>query len=150
MSKLVHDKIARGEARVVPAPAKDAATTDAPRNQVDTDRNFELPTALYVATVGCYLAFLAITWMTFAAPMLAIPMAIFAVFIAAGFGVPTIWTRLKGNVSRPLDPGTFARMGVTTNTGPCTARDAVVQMLILPVLIVVWGCAVAIIAAIVT
>ncbi len=150
MSKLVHEKLARGEARIVAAPAKEAPAISAPRHQVEVDRNFELPTGLYIATVGCYLAFLAITWMAFASPMLAIPMVIFAVFIAGAFGVPAIWSRLKGNVSHPLDPASFARGGIMTHTGPLAARDAGVQMLILPVLIAGWGGVVAIIAAIVS
>ncbi len=150
MSKMVHEKIASGEARIVAAPAADALARMAPRHQVEMDRNFELPSVLYAATAGCYLAFIGITWMTFAAPMLAIPMVIFAVFIAAFFGVPAIWTRMKDNGSHPLDAGTFARMGIMTNTGPCSANDARIQMLILPVLIVVWGCAVAVIAAVVS
>ncbi len=150
MSKLVHEKLARGEARIVAAPAKEAPATSAPRHQVDVDRNFELPTGLYIATVGCYLAFLATTWMAFASPMLAIPMVIFAVFIAGFFGVPAIWSLLKDNVSRPLDPGSFARRGIMTYTGPLAARDATIQMLILPVLIVGWGGAIAVIVAIVS
>jgi hypothetical protein len=37
-----------------------------------------------------------------------------------------------------------------TNTGRLAPRDAAVQMLILPVLLVVWGLAVAVIAAVVS
>jgi hypothetical protein len=36
-----------------------------------------------------------------------------------------------------------------TNTGRLSARDATTQVLILPVLLVIWGIAVAVIAAIV-
>ncbi|MEE4287865.1 MAG: hypothetical protein V2J14_00720 [Erythrobacter sp.] len=147
MSRLVQDKIAAGEARIVAAPLP--AGAQAPRHQVEVDRNFELPTALYGATVACYLGFLGIMLATFAAPMLAIPMVIFAGFIIAGFGVPAIWTRLAGNRTRPLTWGAFRNRGIATNTGRCTPRDAAVQMLILPVLIVFWGAAIAIIAAVV-
>lgn len=146
MSQLVQDKIARGEARIVEAP-KGKST---PRHQIETDQNFGLPTSLYAITVGCYLGFLAITWAAFAAPMLAIPMVIFALFIVAGFGVPTIWTRLKGNTTKPLTMGQFEVQGIQTHTGICRPRDAAVQMLILPVLIVCWGLAVAIIAGVVS
>ena len=148
MSKQVQDIIARGEARVVEAPAL------APRHQVEVDRNFELPTALYGATVACYLTFLAITAAAFMAPALAIPMVIFAFFIVAGFGVPTIWTRLKNNgleanETHPMTLGRFEAKGIMTHTGPCSARDASVQVLILPVLIVLWGIAAVTIAALV-
>ncbi|WP_379921966.1 hypothetical protein [Erythrobacter sp. R86502] len=144
MSHIVRDRIASGDARIVAQPAAPLA-----RNQVESDRNFGLPTALYAATVGCYLGFLVIAWTAFANPVLAIPMIIFAGFIIAGFGVPAIWTRLAGNTSAPATMGEFARRGIMTATGRLAARDATVQMLILPVLLVVWGAAVAVIAAVV-
>ncbi len=148
MSQQVQDILARGDARIVAAPV------EAPRHQVEVDRNFELPTGLYVATVGCYIAFLAITGAAFAAPALAIPMAIFVLFIVAGFGVPTIWTRLKkngleANDTKPMTIGKFNNDGIATHTGRCSSRDATVQVLILPVLIVMWGCAAVTIAALV-
>ena len=144
MSHIVHDLIARGDARVVAQPEVAAA-----RHQVETDRNFGLPSALYGTTVGCYLAFLVIVGSAFANPVLAIPMAIFALFIVAGFGIPAIWTRLAGNTSAPQTLGEFERSGIMTETGRLAPRDATVQVLILPVLLVVWGLAVAVIAAVV-
>jgi ABC-type dipeptide/oligopeptide/nickel transport system permease subunit len=144
MSHIVHDLIARGEARIVEQPA--AAPV---RHQVEADRNFGLPTALYGATIACYLGFLVIVGMAFANPVLAIPLAIIVLLIAAAFGVPAIWTRLKGNVSEPETLGEFERRGIMTNTGRLTARDAATQVLILPVLLVCWGLSVAVIAAIV-
>ena len=80
MSHIVHDLIARGDARVVAAPA------EAPvRHQVESDRNFGLPTALYGATVGCYLGFLVIVGSAFANPVLAIPMATMAAYAFSRF-----------------------------------------------------------------
>lgn len=144
MSHIVHDLIARGDARVVAQP--EVAPV---RHQVEADRNFGLPSALYGTTVGCYLAFLVIVGSAFANPVLAIPMAIFALFIVAGFGIPAVWTRLAGNTSAPQTLGEFERSGIMTETGRLTPRDATVQVLILPVLLVVWGLAVAVIAAVV-
>jgi len=149
MSKHVTDIIARGEARIVEAPA-----VDAPRHQVDVDRNFELPTGLYAITVGLYFAFLAVMLAGFSSPGLIIPMAIFAVFIIGGFGVPAIWTRLRSNISggidsRPLTMSSFGNDGIMTHTGRLSPRDAAIQMLILPVLIVMWGCTTVIIAALI-
>lgn len=143
MSHIAHDIIARGDARVVEQPAS-------VRHQVETDRSFGLPTALYAATVGCYLGFLVIVGSAFAHPELAIPMAIFVVFIVAGFGVPSLWTRLRGNESVPPTMGEFGVKGIMTHTGRLAPRDATIQMLILPVLLVVWGIAIAVIAAIVS
>jgi hypothetical protein len=144
MSHIVHDLLARGDARIVDLPV------EAPvRHQVEGDRNFGLPTALYGATVAGYLGFLLVVGSAFANPVLAIPMAIFVVFIVAGFGVPAIWTRLAGNTSEPQTMGEFEARGIMTNTGRLTARDATIQVLILPVLLVIWGLAIAVIAAIV-
>ena len=144
MSHIVHDLIARGDARVVAAPA------EAPvRHQVEADRNFGLPTALYGATIGCYLGFLVIVGSAFANPVLAIPMAIIVLLIVAAFGVPAIWTRLRDNSSEPETLGEFETRGIMTNTGRLAPRDAAIQVLILPVLLVVWGLAVAVIAAVV-
>jgi hypothetical protein len=144
MSHIVHDLIASGEARIVNAPAPAPA-----RSQVEHDRNFGLPTALYAGTVAGYLGFLLVVGSAFGNPGLAIPMAIFVLFIVAGFGVPALWTRLAGNTSTPQTLGEFGRNGVMTLTGRLAPRDAAVQVLLLPLLLVVWGLAVAVIAAIV-
>jgi len=145
MSHIVHDLIASGDARIVAQPE----LQQHPRHQVEADRNFGLPTALYGATVAGYLGFLLVVGSAFANPVLAIPMAIFVVFIIAGFGVPAIWTRLAGNTTEPQTLGEFEARGIQTATGRLAARDATIQVLILPVLLVVWGLAVAVIAALV-
>jgi ABC-type dipeptide/oligopeptide/nickel transport system permease subunit len=142
MSHIVHDLIARGDARVVELPAP-------VRHQVEADRNFGLPSALYGATIACYLGFLVIVGTAFANPVLAIPMAVIALLVVAAFGVPAIWTRLKNNASAPETLGEFEAHGIMTHTGRLRAGEATAQVLILPVLLVVWGLAVAVIAAIV-
>jgi hypothetical protein len=141
MSKIAKDIIERGEARIVDAPVA--------RPDARVDRSFNLPRELYVATAGAYLAFITIMFVGLATPGLIIPMAIFAVFIVAGFGVPTVWTRLKGNDSKPMTMGEFQQAGIMTHTGKLRPRDAVIQVLILPVLIVLWGLAAVTIAALV-
>jgi hypothetical protein len=145
MSHIVHDLIASGDARIVAQPEATAPV----RHQVEADRNFGLPTALYGATVAGYLGFLLLVGSAFANPVLAIPMAIFVVFIIAGFGIPAIWTRLAGNASEPQTLGEFEARGIQTATGRLAAKDATIQVLILPVLLVVWGLTVAVIAALV-
>lgn len=144
MSKLVQDHLARGEARIVEAPRA------APKMQVEGDRNFGLPTALYAMTAGLYLAFIAVLFAGFGNPGLIIPMAIFAVLIVAGFGVPAVWVRLKDNASQPMAMSAFRNKGIMTNTGRLAPRDAAIQVLILPVLIVLWGFSSVIIAALVS
>lgn len=138
MSKLISTELLDQKARIVDAPVKG----------VEVDRTFEMPRALYGATVGLYLAFLGVMAAGFASPGLIIPMAIFAFFIIAGFGVPTIWTRLNPETkARALSWGKFKSEGIMTHTGRLAPRDAAIQMLILPVLIVLWGLAVVMIAA---
>jgi hypothetical protein len=145
MSHIVHDLIASGDARIVAQPEATAPV----RHQVEADRNFGLPTALYGATVAGYLGFLLVVGSACANPVLAIPMAIFVVFIIAGFGIPAIWTRLAGNASEPQTLGEFEARGIQTATGRLAAKDATIQVLILPVLLVVWGLTLAVIAALV-
>lgn len=146
MSKQLHEHLVRGEARIVDAPFELAQPK---RNQVEGDRNFELPTSLYAITVGCYLGFIALMFAAFSAPAMIIPTVIFGVFVVAGFGVPAVWTRLAGNNSEPMTMGKFKQAGIMTNTGRLAPRDAAIQVLILPVLIVLWACAVITIAALV-
>lgn len=147
MSEHVRDLVEVGRARIVEAPAKENTKV---RHQVEHDRTFEIPAALYGMTVCSYAIFLGLTAAAFASPGLILPMAIFVFIIAAGFGVPAIWTRLKsGNPSSPLSMGEFTRKGIMTHTGWLSAREASAQMLILPVLVVLWGVAVVTIAALV-
>ncbi len=122
-----------------------------PRPRTDpVDRTFELPKGLYVATVGLFLAYIALMGWGFAHPEMAIPVAIFAVFVIAGFGVPTIWTRLApATRSKPLSWARFRQEGIVTAYGRTSGRDATVQVLILPVLIFLWGVIAVTIAALV-
>ncbi len=114
------------------------------------DRSFEMPKGIYMTVVGCYLAFLAITGTAFANPGLIIPMAIFAFFIIAGFALPTVWVKLAPEApAKAKSWARFQREGIRTLTRHNTADAATVQVLILPVLLVVWGLAVVTIAALV-
>lgn len=118
----------------------------APRAGID--RSFGLPPRLYAATIGLYLAFIAILGMGFATPGLAIPMAICAIIIVAGFTVPALWARmLPESTNPPVSWERFTDEGIVTLTGRVRAGEAVVQVLILPVLIFLWGLTVVVIAA---
>ena len=114
------------------------------------DRSFELPTTLYVGTVGMFLAYLVIMGFGFAHPELMLPLAIFAVAIVAGFGVPALWVRMRPeNPTRPKSWSRFMAEGVQTPSGLCKGRDATVQVLIMPTLVLLWGMATVTIAALV-
>ena len=113
-----------------------------------TDRGFELPTALYIATIGSYLAFLAIMAVGFQSRDMLLPMVIFTVYIAMLFGVPALWSRITPETATaPLTLGAFWAHGIQTYTGHNRAGAAAIQVLLLPVTILLWGIAVVIIAA---
>jgi hypothetical protein len=122
-----------------------------PNVRKDVDRTFELPTRLYIATVGLYFAFLAVMAVGFQTREMILPMAIFVIYIVMAFGVPALWARMKpDNDSRALDWVEFSENGIVTMTGPTQAKDATAQVLVLPVLIFFWGAATATIAALVS
>lgn len=112
------------------------------------ERSFDLPPVLHAATVGLYLVFLGVMAFAFQDRGLIIPMAIFVIYIVMAFGVPALWVRMKPqHAIKPLRWSDFSRSGVNTYTGNMSARDATVQVLMLPVLILGWGVSVALIAA---
>ena len=114
------------------------------------DRTFEVPSRLYVAMAGLFAAFLAVMAIGFPHKEMILPMAIFAIFLAGFFGVPALWVRMKpDNTVRPLTWSRFRANGIQTAHGRVTARDATIQMLILPTLILGWGIVVVTIAALV-
>ena len=123
---------------------------EAPRVIAPTDRTFELPAGLYVATVALFLGFIGVMTLGFANPEMVLPAAIFVLFVVAGFGVPAIWTRLApATPSKAMSWQRFRQNGIVTANGRAGARDATVQVLILPALIFTWGVIVVAIAALV-
>jgi len=124
------------------------ANVSAAPARTKVDRSFGLPTGLYAATVGLYLAFLAIMSALFMNAGLVMPMAVIVGFVIFGFAVAAKWATMgPANDSRPLSWGQFANRGIQTLSGPLSLGEASVQVLILPVLIVVWGLAIAVIVA---
>lgn len=124
--------------------------TAAPLVRKEIDRSFRLPTRLYGATVGLYLAYIAVMAAGFQSRELILPMAIFAFTIVAAFGVPAMWTRMKPeHRAHAIEWTQFRLHGIDTLTGRTEPRDAVVQVLILPALILAWGLIVVTIAALV-
>jgi hypothetical protein len=113
-------------------------------------RTFDLPPALYAMTVGGYLAYLAVMGIAFMAPDLVIPMAIFVLFVLAAFGTSALFARMA-----PPPPGwprtmnAFMREGFECMTGHVSGTGASIQVLIMPVLILIWGICIALIAALV-
>lgn len=129
--------------------AEVAAVTDQPA-KTRVDRNFGLPTGLYAITVGLYVSFLGLMAMLFLNPELLIPMVLFVGFVLFAFGLAGYWAGMNpDNDTKPLSWGQFVSRGIQTLSGPLTAGEASAQVLILPGLIVAWGLAIVVIAAIV-
>jgi hypothetical protein len=104
------------------------------------DRTFEIPTVVYAAMAGLFLTYLALMGVGFAAPDLALPLAICVLSVFAGFFVPSLWSRMgPDKQSRAKSWGRFVSEGIQTDSGPVSAGSAVMQVLILPVLIFAWG-----------
>ena len=126
------------------------ARLPAVRTATVVDRSFELPTALYGWTAALFLGFMAVMALGFAHPELALPIAVIVLLIVAFFVVPALWALMAPESSRPAKSWSrFQREGIQTPFGRTTARDATVQVLILPVLIFLWGIATVTIAALV-
>ena len=139
--KFTRAKLADIDARIV-------APTEIVREPTKVSRHFDLPVGLHIATVGLYMAILGVFATAFADMTMAIPFAIFALFIVAGFGVPALWARMKpAHDDHAMDWAMFERMGIDTHTGMLKAKDATVQVLMLPLFIFGWAVTVAIIAA---
>ncbi len=115
-----------------------------------TDRTFELPVGLYVATVGSYLGFLGLMAAMFVTGELILPMVVFVFYIVMAFGVPMVWARMQPPTrSRALSWQQFKHRGIQTGSGWLSADSATAQVLTLPILVLLWGVAGAIIAAVV-
>jgi hypothetical protein len=88
---------------------------------------------MIVASFVALLATFAVTMAGSRESLFAI--AICAVFLLMYFGVPTIFLRVEPKQGNQPDFDSFIRNGLTTYTGHVSARDAVIQILIVPVLL---------------
>lgn len=108
---------------------------------------FDLHPALHAAVFGGFFVYLSIMWASFADSGLAIPFVVFAIFLAASFIVPAIWARIVPQAGPRERWGDFMARGVDCATGRLDAGAAMVQVLIMPAMLILWGLAVAIIHA---
>lgn len=108
-------------------------------------RTFDLPVRLHSMTAGIYIAYLAIMAAAFGGGENSIPLVICVLTVAAAFVVPGLWAHMGGGLKgTALSWDRFSIDGIQTLTGRCKPFDATVQVLILPVLILLWGIALAI------
>ena len=100
--------------------AEHAIVHEAPAVRLPTsvDRNFELPTGVYLAMGGMFLAAALVMALGFAAPMMVVPTAIIAVFIGMFFAVPALWVRMKPDHPQQATAWhRFRRHGIMTPYG---------------------------------
>lgn len=122
----------------------------APRLSNRAERTFGLHPALFVATIGAYFAFLAIMAAAFMNPNLLIPFAICIAYLVMYCGVPGMWARVVGRpVGRFQSWAEFRSEGMDILTGHIGSGGAIAQVLALPVLVVGFAGAIALIAALV-
>jgi hypothetical protein len=113
------------------------------------DHNFELPGGVYAAMVLFFAGAIAILASAFRGNMVVSYAIIFA-FLTAFFGVPLLFVRAsRDNGAKALSWARFNQRGIATATGPTSAGEAVVLVLMLPFLIFCFAGAVVTIAALV-
>lgn len=135
-------------ARIVSAPIVRHAAPHMATLPRQYGHSFDLPPVLHMATVGLYIAYLGVMSMAFMVPELVLPMVICVLSVVAGFGVPALWARVAPPPpGRPQSWNRFMADGFECLTGRLGGVGAATQVLILPVLIFLWGIAIAIIAA---
>lgn len=116
------------------------------------DHSFELPTGLYIGTAGLFLGFVTVLTLAFSGHM-GLSYGVIVAFIAAFFGVPTIFAHAgpdEQRRTRSIRWDDFLSKGIATATGRCSGAEATVLVLALPFLIFCFGVAVATIAALVS
>ena len=112
------------------------------------ERSFGLHPALFVATIGAYVAFLGIMTTVFVSPELVVPFAICFVYVAMAFGTPAMWARISPRPEGRYQSWAESREeGLKIATGRISSGGAIAQVLVLPVLIVGWALAMGIILA---
>ena len=95
-----------------------------------------MPAAVGSLIAGSYAALMAVFFAFFARS----PLALFSITICAGFvavylAIPRIFFAIEADPTRRPTLGRFLRSGLETATGHSGGRDALVQMMIVPMLL---------------
>ena len=126
-----------------PSPAAEPAAPPAPANDPTPPPPFaptaciaEIPVAVVRLVAGAYAALIVLFFALFAnSPLALFAITVCAFFVAIFFAVPHIFLKIEAAPGRRPAFGSFMRGGMATLTGQCGGRDALVQMLIVPVLL---------------
>jgi hypothetical protein len=136
--------------QIVPLPILDIDEAPAPVPTGPSPAAPDVPAAVGVMIAGCYVALLG----TFALATIASGYSIYmitisALFLVAYFTVPWLFLRQEPKSGRRPSLDRFMRGGMETFTGHSTGRDALVQMLIVPVFLTLGVACMGIAAAII-
>lgn len=108
------------------------------------DRHFGLPPIVHGALFAIIMGYLGVMALATGEREMIIPFAIFSVFVAMFFAVPACWSRMKPLADVPAPKwASFIRDGIDIETGHVSAKDALVQIFTLPLLIFAWGVCIA-------
>ena len=122
--------------RIAPIPLPEAEAADAGQGFVPTPSCPDVPASVGGLIAASYVGLLA----TFAATMVGSAQSVFAIVVCAGFllaffAVPRIFLGIEPKAGRRPSLGRFMHDGMATLTGRTSGRDALIQMLIVPVLL---------------
>ena len=122
---------------------------ESPTARACQDQSFELPTGVYVAMALMFAGFVTVLAFAFHGSM-AVSYGVIFAFLAMFFAVPSLFPKMaNGGSARALEWREFSSRGIDTATGRTSATSATVLVLVLPFLILCFGIAVALIAALV-
>ncbi|HEY0112034.1 MAG TPA: hypothetical protein VGB59_02660 [Allosphingosinicella sp.] len=122
----LEDALAARAAQAAEAPPPFAATPAAP----------DVPAAVGRLIVLSYIGLLAVFFALFArSPLALFSIGVCAVFVAVFFAVPRIFFAVEADPARRPSFDRFMRRGLDTATGRSSGKDALIQMLIVPVLL---------------
>jgi hypothetical protein len=110
-----------------------------------------MPNGVYVAMALCFAGAITVFALSFHSGM-AVSFGIIFFFLAAFFAIPAVFVRTsrgRGGNTKARGWYEFVDRGIVTATGRTKASEAATLVLMLPVLILAWAIAVAIIAALV-
>ncbi|ODP37049.1 hypothetical protein [Sphingomonas turrisvirgatae] len=101
---------------------------------------FDLHPMLHVGLFAGFFAYLGLMWAAFGEKQLAIPFAIFAIFLAGAYIVPAWWAWVVPDEGgRKPEWAEFMHEGFACETGWQSAQGVMVQVLIMPAVLIGWG-----------
>lgn len=108
----------------------------------------DIPVGVGRLIVGAYAGLIAAFFLLFTGSATALmAVTISAIFVAIFFTVPRIFLAVEPATDRRPTLGAFMDDGIETWTGHCSGRDALVQMLIVPVLLMLGVLTIGVIAS---